>query len=404
MSGARGTQRPGAGEHGTDQIETRAIHAGQEADSLTGAIIPPVYMTSTFVQDEVGVHKGYDYARSDNPTRRNLEVQLAAIEGADEGLAFSSGMAACSTMLQTLQPDDHVICVNDVYGGTYRLFRRVLERHAGLGFTFVSMRDIAELEQAFTPQTRLVWVETPTNPMLNIIDIAAVATSAHARGALLCVDNTFATPCLQLPLALGADVVAHSTTKYLGGHSDVVGGALVLDDPELAKELRFLQNAVGAVPGAFDCWLVSRGVKTLAVRMDRHCENALAIARMLRARDDVECVLYPGLDSHPGRDIAERQMRGGGGMVSFLPAGGVERARHIAQGTRFFRLAESLGGVESLIELPGAMTHQSLEGSPLAVPAELIRMSVGIEHVDDLLRDIGGALDATRSLVRSARA
>ena len=405
MSGhGDGAQRPKNADHGTDRIETRAIHAGQEADPTTGAIIPPIYMTSTYVQDEVGVHKGYDYSRTDNPTRRNLEVQLAALEAADEGIAFSSGMAACSTLLHTLAPGDHVICVNDVYGGTYRLFRRVLERHAGLQFTFISMRDLEELEASFRPQTRLVWVETPTNPLLNVIDVQAVAEAAHAHGALLCVDNTFATPCLQQPLSLGADVVAHSTTKYLGGHSDVVGGALVLNDPELAGQLRFLQNAVGAVPGAFDCWLVSRGIKTLPVRMERHCENALALARLLEARDDVEQVLYPGLESHPNHDVADRQMRAGGGMISFRPSGGVERARAVAAGTSYFRLAESLGGVESLIELPGAMTHQTLEGSPLEVPADLIRMSVGIEHIDDLARDVAGALEASRSLLRRTTA
>lgn len=406
MSGGtiHGPRRAGADEHGTDHVETRAIHAGQEADPSTGAIIPPVYLTSTYVQDAVGAHRGYDYSRTDNPTRVNLEVQIAALEGARQALAFSSGMAATSTVLQTLDPGDHVISVNDVYGGTYRLFRRVLERHAGLSFTFLSMRDMEELDQAFTSGTRLVWVETPTNPLLNIVDIEAVARRAHEHGARLCVDNTFATPYLQRPLALGADIVAHSTTKYLGGHSDVVGGALALDDEELAGELRFLQNAVGAIPGPFDCWLVSRGIKTLAVRMDRHCENALAVARALAARDDVLEVIHPGLDSHPHRDAAERQMRAGGGMVSFRPVGGAERARAIAEGTRFFRLAESLGGVESLIELPGAMTHQTLEGSAMEVPSDLIRLSIGIEHVDDLVRDLMGALDVTHSVRAAAKA
>lgn len=400
MSGA-GSERPRASHWEDERFETRAIHAGQEHDPTTGAVIPPVYMTSTYVQHGVGEHSGYEYSRTDNPTRRNLEVQLAALDGADHGLAFSSGMAATSTLLQTLSPGDHVVCVNDVYGGTYRLFRQVLERHAGLSFTFLSLRDLAELQGAMTEATRLVWVETPTNPLLNIIDIQAVARIAHASGARLCVDNTFATSYLQQPLALGADIVAYSTTKYFGGHSDVVGGALVLSDDELASELRFLQNAVGAVPGPMDCWLVSRGIKTLPVRMDRHCENALAIARMLEERDDVVEVRYPGLESHPQRDVAERQMRAGGGMVSFRAMGGVERARAVATGTKLFRLAESLGGVESLIELPGAMTHLTLEGSPLEVPAELVRLSVGIEHVDDLVQDLAGALDASTSLTKS---
>lgn len=384
-------------------IETRLIHAGQDADPTTGAIIPPVYLTSTYVQDAVGEHKGYDYSRTDNPTRNALERQLAAIEGAQHAIACSSGMAATSTLLQTLQPGDHVVCVNDVYGGTYRLFRRVLERHAGLTFTFISMRDAAELEAAMTPATRLVWVETPTNPLLNIIDIRLVADIVHAHGALLCVDNTFATPYLQQPLALGADVVSHSTTKYLGGHSDVVGGALVLNDESRAGELRFLQNAVGAIPGAFDCWLVTRGIKTLAVRMDRHCDNALAVASMLEQRGDVEEVRYPWLESHPHHDVAKRNMRAGGGMISFRPSGGVERARTLVESTRYFRLAESLGGVESLIELPGAMTHQTLEGSPLEVPADLIRLSVGIENVADLIDDLAGALDRSARMVEVAR-
>lgn len=397
MSARGGADRPKDSDWETSHLETRAIHAGQDADPTTGAIIPPVYMTSTYVQDAVGEHKGYDYSRTDNPTRHSLEIQLAAIEGADQALAFSSGMAATSTLLQTLSPGDHVICVNDVYGGTYRLFRQVLERHASLNFTFLPMRKADEVADACTGQTKLVWVETPTNPLLNVIDIAQVAQAAHDNGALLCVDNTFATPYLQSPLSLGADIVAHSATKYLGGHSDVLGGALVLNDPDLANELRFLQNAVGAVPSPFDCWLVSRGLKTLAVRVDRHCENAHAIAQALEARDDVVQVLYPGLPSHPQHEIAQRQMRAGGGMISFRPAGGVERAKNIVTHTHWFRLAESLGGVESLIELPGAMTHQTLQGSPLEVPSDLIRLSVGIEHVEDLIKDLIGALDATRA-------
>lgn len=390
--------RPRAEDHGESRFETRAIHAGQEHDPSTGAVIPPVYMTSTYVQDDVGVYKGYEYSRTDNPTRRNLEVQLAALDGADHGLAFSSGMAATSTVLQTLSPGDHVICVNDVYGGTYRLFQEVLQRHASLTFTFLSLRDLEEIAGAVTDATRLIWVETPTNPLLNIIDIAAVAEVAHRAGARLCVDNTFATSYLQQPLALGADLVSYSTTKYFGGHSDVVGGALVCNDDALASELRFLQNAIGAVPGPLDCWLVSRGIKTLAVRMERHCENALSIARALEARADIEQVLYPGLESHPHHQRALRQMRAGGGMVSFIPAGGVERARMIVTSTSLFSLAESLGGVESLIELPSAMTHLSLEGSDMAVPPALVRMSVGIEHIEDLLGDLNATLDATMSV------
>lgn len=393
MSDAAGPRRPKFGEHASAHAETLAIHAGQEADPTTGAIIPPVYMTSTYVQHEAGVHAGYEYSRTDNPTRRNLEVQIAALEAADEAIAFSSGMAATSTMLQTLSPGDHVVCVNDVYGGTYRLFRRVLERHAGLQFTFVPMSEADQVGEAFTPETKLVWVETPTNPLLNVIDVRAIADLARARGALLCVDNTFATPILQQPLMLGADVVAHSTTKYLGGHSDLIGGALVTSDAELARDLRFLQNAVGAIPSPMDAWLLTRSIKTLALRIERHCENALAVAQALEARDDIAEVLYPGLASHPQHAVAQRQMRAGGGMISFRPVGGVERARQVASATRFFRLAESLGGVESLIELPGVMTHQSVAGSPLEVPADLIRISVGVEHVDDLLADLASALD-----------
>ncbi|MCW2956297.1 MAG: Cystathionine gamma-lyase [Thermoleophilia bacterium] len=388
-----------AAEYDGQEFGTRAIHAGQEPDPTTGAVIAPVYLNSTYVQHGVGEYAGYDYSRTDNPTRRALEIQLAALDGGDHGIAFASGMAATSTVLQTLQPGDHVVCVNDAYGGTYRVFTKVLERHANVEFTFVPMRDVDTLADAFTDRTKLVWVETPTNPMLNVVDIAAVAKVAHDRRALLVVDNTFATSYLQQPLALGADIVTYSMTKYLGGHSDVVGGALVVNDDALADELRFLQNAVGAIPGPMDCWLVTRGLKTLHVRMDRHCENAAAIATFLEGRDDVERVLYPGLESHPDHAIVQRQMRAGGGMISFSPTGGQERARALCAATRVFTLAESLGGVESLIELPGLMTHMSVAGSPLEVPAELVRLSVGIEHVDDLLRDLGQALDATRHLV-----
>lgn len=391
-----------AREYEGQAFGTRAIHAGQEPDPTTGAVIAPVYMNSTYVQQGVGEFAGYDYSRTDNPTRRALEIQLAALEGGDHGIAFASGMAATSTVIQRLEPGDHVVCVNDVYGGTFRLFTKVAERHAGLTISFVPMGEPAAIAESMTERTRLVWVETPTNPLLNVVDIAAVAAVAHERRALLAVDNTFATPYLQQPLALGADIVAHSMTKYLGGHSDVVGGALVVNDDTLASELRFLQNAVGAVPGPMDCWLVTRGLKTLHVRMDRHCENATAVARMLEGRDDVEQVLYPGLESHPDHAVVQRQMRAGGGMISFRPAGGQQRARELCAATRIFTLAESLGGVESLIELPGLMTHQSVAGSDLEVPAELVRLSVGIEHVDDLVRDLEHALDATRHLVGSS--
>lgn len=394
-------RRRRAREYEGQAFGTRAIHAGQEPEPTTGAVIAPVYMNSTYVQTGVGEFAGYDYSRTDNPTRRALEIQLAALEDADHGIAFASGMAATSTVLQTLAPGDHVVCVNDAYGGTYRLFTKVLERHAGIDFSFVEMRDTDAIAAAMTDRTRLVWVETPTNPLLNVVDIAAVAEVAHARRARLVVDNTFATPYLQQPLSLGADIVAHSMTKYLGGHSDVVGGALATNDDALAEELRFLQNAVGAIPGPMDSWLVTRGLKTLHVRMERHCENALAIAKMLESRDDVEQVLYPGLESHRDHAVVQRQMRAGGGMVSFRPAGGQERAKALCAATGLFTLAESLGGVESLIELPGLMTHQSVAGSPLEVPAELVRISVGIEHVDDLLRDLEHALESTRHLVGS---
>jgi cystathionine gamma-synthase len=395
-------RRRRATEYDGQAFGTRAIHAGQESDPTTGAVIAPVYMNSTYVQHGVGEFAGYDYSRTDNPTRRALEIQIAALENGDHGIAFASGMAATSTVLQTLKPGDHVVCVNDCYGGTYRLFTKVLDRHAGIDFTFVEMRDVDTIAAAMTDRTKLVGVETPTNPLLNVVDIAAIAKIAHAGRARLAVDNTFATPYLQQPLTLGADIVAHSMTKYLGGHSDASGGALVVNDDALAEELRFLQNAVGAVASPMDSWLVTRGLKTLHVRMDRHCENALAIAQLLQSRDDVNQVLYPGLESHPDHDVVQRQMRAGGGMVSFLPAGGQERAREICAATKLFTLAESLGGVESLIELPGLMTHQSVAGSPLEVPAELVRISVGIEQVDDLLRDLTGALDSTRHLVGSS--
>jgi cystathionine gamma-synthase len=377
----------------TDHFETRAIHAGQPPDRETGAIVTPIYQTATFAQDAVGAPRGYEYSRTGNPTRAALESCLASLEEGTHGLAFASGMAATDTVARLLAPGDHVLMGDDVYGGTYRLFRRVWEGF-GISFSVVDMADLAAVSGALRANTRLVWLETPTNPLLRLADIEAVAGLAHGAGALLAVDNTFATPYVQRPLALGADLVVHSTTKYLGGHSDVVGGALVVRDDDLHVRLAFLQNAAGAVPGPFDCWLVLRGIKTLAVRLQAHSANALAVARFLENQPAVERVLYPGLPSHPQYALACRQMALCGGMVSFLARGGEAAAHRIVEATRLFTLAESLGGVESLIEAPAAMTHASVAGSPLAVPPGLIRLSVGIEHVDDLLADLAGALAA----------
>lgn len=371
---------------------TRAIHAGQEPDPATGAVAVPIYQTSTFVQRAVGDHQGYEYARTGNPTRTAYEACLASLEGGDWAAAFASGMAAIDTILKLLSAGDHVVVADDVYGGTFRLFDKVLARF-GLAFTFVDLADPAALEAALRPTTRLVWVETPTNPMLKIVDIAAVAERAHAAGARVVVDNTFASPYLQQPLALGADLVMHSATKYLGGHSDVVGGIVVGRDRELETRLRFLQNAAGAVPGPLDCWLVLRGVKTLALRMRQHCQSAQRIAEWLDDHPAVAEVIYPGLPAHPGHAVAARQMAGGfGGMISFTLRPGAPAARDVVARTRYFRLAESLGGVESLIELPAAMTHLSTSDSALAVPPGLIRISVGIEDVEDLVADLDRAL------------
>jgi cystathionine gamma-synthase len=380
------------------QFETRAVHVGSAPDPETGAVIPPIYQTSTFAQAGPGRHRGYEYARTGNPTRTGLEECLAALEGLrpEEGggaLAFSSGMAATSTVLQTLAPGDHVVLSADVYGGTYRVIARVFAQW-GLDFTAVDMTNPDAVKQATGARTRMVWVETPTNPLLGVVDIAAAAEVAHAAGALCVVDNTFATPYLQRPLELGADAVVHSTTKYLSGHSDVVGGALVTRLPELYERAKFLQNAVGAVPGPMDCWLTLRGIKTLALRMRAHCHNALRVATFLDGRDDVAQVRYPGLPGDPGHELAARQMLAYGGMVSFRPAGGVEAAQRVVEATRVFTLAESLGGVESLIELPGVMTHASVAGTEAEVPADLIRLSVGIEHADDLVDDLEQALSA----------
>jgi cystathionine gamma-synthase len=372
---------------------TRAIHSGQDPDATTGAIVPPISLATTFAQDAVGVHRGYEYARSGNPTRTALETCIASLEGAGNGLSFASGLAAEDALLRTLSPGDHVILPTDAYGGTFRLIARVHDRF-GVDWTAVDLTDLDALAAAWAEETRMVWVETPTNPALSIVDIAAVADFARTRGARVVVDNTFATPYLQQPLALGADAVVHSATKYLGGHSDVVGGFIACHDAELADELRFLQNAIGAVPSPFDCYLVLRGAKTLAVRMDRHCENAQAIAAMLVEHDAVERVLYPGLASHRGHDIAARQMRDFGGMVSFTLAGGENAALDVVARTRLFALAESLGAVESLIEHPARMTHASASGSPLEVDPALVRCSVGIETADDLVADLRQALDA----------
>jgi cystathionine gamma-synthase len=371
-----------------------AIHAGQEPDPLTGAVVPPIYQVSTYKQDGVGgLRGGYEYSRSANPTRTALEECLAAIEAGRRGLAFASGLAAEDCLLRSVcAPGDHVVVPSDAYGGTFRLFGKVYQRW-GVKWTAVDLTDLAAVRAAVRPgKTRAIWVETPSNPLLGVSDIAALAGIAREAGALLVVDNTFATPYLQQPLTLGADVVVHSTTKYIGGHSDVVGGALVVADPELGERLAFHQNAMGAVAGPFDAWLTLRGIKTLSVRMDRHCANAEAVARMLEAHPKVSEVYYPGLESHPGHEIAAKQMRGFGGMVSFRHAEGENAAVEVCGRTRLFILGESLGGVESLIEHPGRMTHASAAGSPLEVPADLVRLSVGIEEIDDLLADLGRAL------------
>ncbi len=374
------------------RFETRAIHAGQDPEPQFGAVNVPIYQTSTYAQPEVGRPKRYDYARGGNPTREAFQTALASLEGGARCLAFASGLAAEATLLLTLAPGDHVLLGNDVYGGTYRLLSRVLAGW-GLAFDVVDMTDPQAVASAARDETRVIWVETPTNPLLKVIDVAAVAEIAHAGGARCVVDNTFATPYLQRPLELGADVVVHSVTKYLGGHSDLVGGAIVTSDEELAERLAFLQNAVGAVPGPMDCYLALRGLKTLAVRMEAHCRGARAIVELLRGHPRVTRVHYPGLPGHPGFEVAVRQMRDFGGMVSF-EMGSKEEAVRVAQRTRLFFLAESLGGVESLIELPAPMTHASVTGSALEVPETLVRLSVGIEHPEDLVGDLAAALDS----------
>ena len=380
------TVRPG--------FDTLAIHAGQEADRATGSVVPPIYATSTYKQDGVGgLRGGYEYSRTSNPTRTALEQCLAALEQGRRGLAFASGMAAEDTLLRAVtKPGDHVVIPDDAYGGTYRLFSKVYERW-GLAHTHVKISDIEAVRAAVRPgETTVIWVETPTNPLLGIADIAALAQAAHEADALLVVDNTFATPYLQQPLALGADVVVHSTTKYIGGHSDVIGGALVTGDDQLGELLAFHQNALGGVPGAFDAWLTLRGVRTLGVRMERHCRNAELLAQMLLAHPKVAEVLYPGLPAHPGYEVAVKQMRAFGGMVSFRHRAGEAAAVEVCNRAKLFTLAESLGGVESLIEHPGRMTHASTVGSPLEVPGDLVRLSVGIESVEDLIADLEQAL------------
>ncbi|HEX3056222.1 MAG TPA: cystathionine gamma-synthase [Gaiellaceae bacterium] len=369
---------------------TRAIHEGQEPDPATGSIITPIYQTSTFVQDAVGEHKGYDYARVNNPTRTALQQCLASLESAEHGIAFSSGLGATTTLMHLVDPGERVVLIADVYGGVYRMTSQVYEPK-GYVFDYVPAEEFGNLADHLDDNTRMVWIESPSNPLLNVVDIQAAADAAHAAGAMLVVDNTFATPYLQRPLELGADVVVHSTTKYLGGHSDVIGGFAATNDPTIAERLYFLQKSLGAVPGPFDCWLVLRGVKTLALRMEKHCENAMAIAVWLQRRGGVEHVYYPGLPNHPGHAIAARQMRDFGGMVSFL-AESPEAAAELVTRTKLFQLAESLGGVESLIEVPARMTHAATASAPFAAPANLVRLSVGIESAEDLILDLEHAL------------
>ena len=373
------------------EFETRAIHEGQAPDPATGALTVPIYQTSTYAQEAVGETKGYDYSRVSNPTRSALQTCLASLEGAEHGIAFASGLGATTTLMHLLNPGDRVVSVADVYGGVYRMFSQVYEPK-GYVFDWISAEEInTNLTAHLDERTRIVWLETPTNPLLNVIDIRAAADAAHAAGAMVVVDNTFASPYLQQPLALGADVVVHSTTKYLGGHSDLIGGFVATNDPTVAERLSFLQKSLGAVPGPFDCWLVLRGLKTLAVRMRQHCANAVAIAGFLERHARVEKVLYPGLPHHPGHEIASRQMRDFGGMISFL-AKSEEEAVALVGRTKIWKLAESLGGVESLIEVPARMTHASTADSSFAAAPNLVRLSVGLESAEDLLADLEVAL------------
>ena len=381
-------------------FETRAIHEGQEPDPATGSVTVPIYQTSTYVQEAVGVHKGYDYARVANPTRTALQLCLASLESAEYGVAFGSGIAATTTLMHLVHPSERVVCVNDVYGGVYRMFSQVYEPK-GYSFEFLSAETINEsLADHLDDRTRIVWLESPTNPLLNVIDIEKAAKAAHEVGAMVVVDNTFATPYLQRPLELGADVVMHSMTKYLGGHSDTVGGFVATNDPTVAERLYFLQKSLGAIPGPFDCWLVLRGIKTLALRMERHCENARQVAEYLSTHEAIETVLYPGLPSHPGHEIAARQMKDFGGMISFL-AESEEEAVELVARTKIFQLAESLGGVESLIEHPARMTHASTADAPFAAPKNLVRLSVGIESAGDLIEDLEQALVRSPATARA---
>ena len=377
-------------------LSTRGIHAGQHPEPVTGAIMPPIFQTSTYVQDGPGNHKGYEYSRSQNPTRQALERNLAALEGGRYGLAFASGCAATTTVLMTLSAGDHVVAADDLYGGTFRLFDKVFKR-LGISFDFVDMTDVDNTKAAIRDTTKLIWIESPTNPMLKLIDIAATCALARDKDIMTVVDNTFATPALQTPLALGATAVVHSTTKYLGGHSDVVGGAFITDDQELNERVWFVQNSAGTVPGPFDCFLTLRGTKTLAVRMERHVQNAQAIAEMLDEHPQIERVYYPGLKSHPQYALAQAQMRGPGGMISCVVKGGLDKATRVLKATRLFACAESLGGVESLIEHPAIMTHASVPSqvrASLGIDDGLLRLSVGIETLDDLIADLKQALDA----------
>jgi len=376
----------------TDGFETRAIHAGQDPEPITGAVITPIFQTSTYAQPSPGDHTGYEYSRTGNPTRTALQEALANLEGARFGYAFASGLAAEDTVLRSLVQGDHVVLGNDAYGGTFRLISQVVPR-AGVTWSAADLTDVAALDADWNPATKIVWMETPTNPLLTVFDIEAIAEVTHKNGAKLVVDNTFASPYLQQPLRHGADLVIHSTTKYIGGHSDPVGGFAATSDEEWAKDIEYLQNAVGAVPAPMDCFLTTRGLKTLGVRMDRHTANAEAIVEMLLAHPAVSHVLYPGLDDHPGADIVKKQMKAAGGMISFRVHAGLEAAKSVTTRTRLFTLAESLGGIESLIEHPGVMTHASAAGSPLEVPDDLVRLSVGIETADDLIEDLNEALD-----------
>ena len=385
------------GDRSEDELlggfSTRAIHAGQDPEPTTGAVVTPISLSTTFAQQGVGGHKGFEYSRSGNPTRTALESQVASLEVARHGLAFASGLAAEDNILRLLEPGQRVVLGNDAYGGTFRLIAKVWGRH-GVAWSAADLTDLDALREDWPADTGMVWLETPTNPLLTCFDIEAICTLAHERGALVVVDNTFATPYLQQPIVHGADVVVHSATKYLGGHSDVVGGFVATNDDALGEQLRFTQNAAGAVPAPFDCYLVLRGVKTLAVRMDRHCENARAVVDLLVGHPAVDRVLYPQLPDHPGHAAAAKQMRDFGGMVSFTVRKGQDAAMRVADATEIFTLAESLGAVESLIEHPGAMTHASAAGSPLEVPDNLVRLSVGIEDAADLVADLSRALDS----------